>query len=54
MTIKPNNMNKANTYVYLFESSNLCHGRLRQVNYDSLQRLINLTHIFLILDWFQA
>ena len=31
--------------VYMLESSNLWHSRLRHVNYDTLHRLINLDHI---------
>ena len=31
--------------VYLLESSNLWHGRLGHVKYDTLQRLINLDRI---------
>ena len=39
-------INKNNQFfVYLFESSNLWHGRLRHVNYDTLRRLINVDHI---------
>lgn len=39
-------MNKINKpFVYLFESSNLWHGRLGHVNYGTLRRLINLNHI---------
>ena len=38
-------MNKVNTFVYIIESSNLWHGRLEHVNYDTLCRLINLNHI---------
>ena len=39
-------INKNNqSSVYLLESSNLCHGRLGHVNYDTLYRLINLDHI---------
>ena len=29
----------------MVESSNLCHGRLEHVNYDTLRRLSNLSHI---------
>ena len=45
MTIIQSNMNKANTFVYMLESSNLLHGRLGHVNYDTLSRLINLNRI---------
>ena len=39
-------INKNNqSSVYLLESSNLWHGRLGHVNYDTLRRLINLDHI---------
>ncbi|XP_075473366.1 uncharacterized protein LOC142504375 [Primulina tabacum] len=34
--------NKVNDYVYLFESYNLWHERLGHVNFNTLQRLINL------------
>ena len=44
MTIIKSNMNKASPVTYMFESSNLWHGRLRHVNYDTLHRLINLNH----------
>ena len=33
------------TSTYMLESSNLWHGRLGHVNYDTLCRLINLNHI---------
>ncbi|RVW87884.1 Retrovirus-related Pol polyprotein from transposon TNT 1-94 [Vitis vinifera] len=45
MTIIKSNMNKASTSTYVLESSNLWHGRLGHVNYDTLRRLINLNHI---------
>ncbi|WJZ97445.1 hypothetical protein VitviT2T_016048 [Vitis vinifera] len=45
MTIIKSNMNKASTSTYMLESSNLWHGRLGHVNYDTLRRLINLNHI---------
>ena len=47
MTVKPKIINnKASTSsVYLLESSILWHGRLGHVNFNSLQRLINLNHI---------
>ena len=39
-------INKNNkSSVYMLESSNLWHGRLGHVNYDTLCRLINLDHI---------
>ena len=44
MTIIKSDMNKASTSAYIFESSNLWHGRLGHVNYDTLRRLINLNH----------
>ena len=34
-----------NSSVYLLESSNLWHGRLGHVNYETMRRLINLKHI---------
>ena len=40
MTVIKSDMNKASTYPYILESSNLWHGRLGHVNYDSLVRLI--------------
>ena len=45
MTIIKSNMNKSSTSTYMLESSNLWHGRLGHVNYDTLRRLINLNHI---------
>ena len=45
MTIIKLNMNKASTSTYMLVSSNLWHGRLGHVNYDTLRRLINLNHI---------
>ena len=45
MTIIKSYMNKASTFAYILKSSNLWHGRLRHVNYDTLHRLINLNHI---------
>ena len=45
MTIIKSDMNKASTSAYNLESSNLWHGRLGHVNYDTLRRLINLNHI---------
>lgn len=38
-------MNKVNSSAYLLESSNVWHGRLGHVNYDSLRRLVNLNCI---------
>ena len=45
MAIIKSSMNKATTFTYILESSNLWHGRLGYVNYDTLCRLINLNHI---------
>ena len=45
MTIIKSDMNKACTSAYILEFSNLWHGRLGHVNYDTLHRLINLNHI---------
>ena len=45
MTIIKCDMNKASTSAYILESSNLWHGRLGHVNYNTLRRLINLNHI---------
>ena len=46
MTVKPKTTNKESTSsAYLLESSSLWHGRLGHVNYGSLRRLINLSHI---------
>ena len=45
MTIIKSYMNKASTSTYILESSNLWHGRLGHVNYDTLHRLINLNHV---------
>ena len=45
MIIIKSDMNKSSTSAYILESSNLWHGRLGQVNYDTLHRLINLNHI---------
>ena len=45
MTIIKSNMNKTSTFAYILKSSNVWHGRLRHVNYDTLHRLINLNHI---------
>ena len=38
-------MNKSSSFAYILESSNLWHGRLGHVNYDTLHKLINLNHI---------
>ena len=38
-------MNKSSSYTCILESSNLWHGRLGHVNYDTLRGLINLNHI---------
>ena len=38
-------MNKVSFSAYILESSNLWHGRLGHVNYDTLRKLINLNHI---------
>ena len=38
-------MNKAGSFAYILESSNLWHGRLVHVNYDTLHKLINLNRI---------
>ena len=46
MTIIKSNMNIASTFAYILEfSSNLWHGRLGHVNYNTMRRLINLNHI---------
>ena len=45
MTIIKSDMNKVSTSVYILDSSNLWHDRLRHVNYDTFYRLINLNHI---------
>ena len=45
MTIVPpikNIYNKNTSSAYMLESSNVWHGRLRHVNYDTLRRLINM------------
>ena len=44
MTLIKSKMNKVSTFTYMLELSNLWHGRLGHVNYDTLCRLINLTH----------
>ena len=45
MTIIKFEMNKASSSAYILESSNLWHGRLGHVNYDTLRKLINFNHI---------
>ena len=45
MTVVPKINKVKQSSVYLIESSNLWHGRLGHVNYDTLRRLINLEHI---------
>ena len=44
MTIVPpmKNINKNTSSAYMLESSNVWHGRLGHVNYDTLRRLINM------------
>ena len=45
MAIIKLDMNKASTSTYILEPSNLWHGRLGHINYDTLCRLINLKYI---------
>ena len=45
MIIIKSNMNKVSNSTYVLESSNLWHGILGHVHYDTLRRLINLNHI---------
>ena len=45
MTLVKLEMNKASSSTSILESSNLWHGRLRHVNFDTLRKLINLNHI---------
>ena len=45
MTVITLNMNKTSTSAYILQSSNLWHGRLGHVNYNTLCRLINLNTI---------
>ena len=45
MTIIKSEMNEASSSAYILESSNLWHGRLGHVNYDTLRKLINSNHI---------
>ena len=40
MTIIKSDMNKASTYAYILESSNIWYDRLGHVNYDTLSKLI--------------
>ena len=44
MTLKLT-INKATSSAYLLKSSNLWHGRLGHVNFNSLCKLINMKHI---------
>ena len=45
MIVIKSNIYKASSSAYMLESSNLWHGGLGHVNYDTLRRLINLDHI---------
>src|SRR3954464_12252366 len=47
MAIKPAvmNNNHASTSAYMIELSDMWHGRLGHVNYNSLHRLVNMNHI---------
>ena len=45
ITLKPTINNKVTFSAYLLESSNLWHGRLGHVNFNSLLKLINMKHI---------
>ena len=45
MTLKPTINNKSSSSTYLLEFSNLWHGRLGHVNFNSLRKLINMKHI---------
>ena len=45
MTLKPKINNETSSSAYLLESSNLWHGRLGHVNFNSLRKLINMKHI---------
>ena len=45
MTIIKSNMDNESTSTYMLESSNLWHGTLGHINYDTLCSLINLNHI---------
>ena len=42
--VKPKIDNKANFSIYLLESSNLWHGRLGHVHFNSLHKLIKMKH----------
>ncbi|GJU47575.1 retrovirus-related pol polyprotein from transposon TNT 1-94 [Tanacetum coccineum] len=44
MVVK-NDINKVNSSAYLIESSNVWHGRLRHVNFNSMRRLIKFNSI---------
>ena len=45
MTLKSTINNKASSSAYLLESSNIWHGILGYVNFNSLRKLINMKHI---------
>ena len=45
MTVIKSYMNEASSCAYMLESSNLWHGRLGHVNYQTLRKSINLDHI---------
>ena len=45
MTVKPKINDKASSFTYLLESFNLRHGRLGNVNFNFLRKLINMKHI---------
>ena len=45
MTLKPIINNKASSSAYLLETSNLWHGRLGHINFNSLCKLIKMKHI---------
>ena len=45
MTVVPSGINKDTSSFNLLESSNLWHGRLGHVNYESLCRLINMEYL---------
>ena len=42
MTIVPNFNNKNTSFAYMFESSNVWHGRLGHVNFDTMRKLMKL------------
>lgn len=44
LNVKPNN-NKAISFAYFLEFSNLWHDRLGYVNYNALHKLINMNHM---------